>query len=414
MNIYFSGIGGVGIGPLAEVAYQAGYNVSGSDVGSSLMTEELAKEGIKIRIGRQDGSYLNECFSNNHIDLFVYTAALKSDHPELVLAQKLGIKTVKRDELINIIIKGKKLKMIAVAGTHGKTTTTSMLVWAFKGLGIPVSYSIGTTTHFSSSGSYQKDSDYFIYECDEFDRNFLHFHPFISLIPSVDYDHPDVYPTRSDYEAAFSDFANQSGTVITWQEYKNIFSKNHNIEYLDTIDEVKIPGEQNRRNASLAINLISKLFSIDSKKTASILESFPGVDRRFEKIATNLYTDYGHHPTEIKATLQLAREISDHVILVYQPHQNVRQHQLIKEYRDQFKEAEHIYWLPTYLTREDPKLKLLSPEDLIAKINNRIDISVANLDDSLWNNISDYRKKGYLVLIMGAGDLDTWVRDKLS
>lgn len=414
MNIYFSGIGGVGIGPLAEMAYQAGYGVFGSDSNKSLMTEELNKLGIKIYIGKQDGKYLNECFSNNHIDLLVHTAAITFDCPEIIAAKKLGIKIVKRDDLINTILEEKHLKMIAVAGTHGKTTTTSMLVWTFKKLNIPVSYSIGTTIHFGSSGSYQEESEYFIYECDEFDRNFLHFHPFISLIPSVDYDHPDVYPTKSDYDKAFSQFASQCNSVITWSNYKDIFDTNKNVEFLENIESVNIPGEQNRKNANLVAKLINHLFKIDKKIIYKAITSFPGVDRRFEKIADNLYTDYGHHPTEIQATLQLAKELSNHVVLVYQPHQNVRQHQLINEYHDQFRDADHIYWLPTYLTRENPMLKVLSPEELTSNITNKKSISEAKLDDKLWNDINDYREKGYLVILMGAGDLDTWARKKLK
>lgn len=215
MNIYFSGIGGVGIGPLAEIALDAGYSIAGSDRDTTLITKELDKRGVVIS-NDQDGTYLLECHQKNPIDWFVYTSALSDDHPELSQARKLGIKTAKRDELIAHILDDKKLKLIAIAGTHGKTTVTGMMIWAMKQLNIPVSYSIGTTITYGPSGQLDKNSDYFIYECDEFDRNFLHFKPYLSLITSIDYDHPDTYPTIYEYPAVnrASSHAKNQHTVV--------------------------------------------------------------------------------------------------------------------------------------------------------------------------------------------------------
>ena len=141
MNIYFSGIGGVAIGPLAELAHDAGHNVQGSDAHSSLETSELMQRGIVVT-DDQSGDYLEYCHRLHHIDWFIYTAALPADHPELVRARKLGIYTAKRDELLRYIMSEKNLKMIAVAGTHGKTTTTGMMIWVLRQLGVPISYSI--------------------------------------------------------------------------------------------------------------------------------------------------------------------------------------------------------------------------------------------------------------------------------
>ena len=178
MNIYFSGIGGVGVGPLAEVALDAGYTISGSDRAPSPVSRQIADKGVAIDYS-QDGSFLRRQHQANPIDWLVYTAALPSDHPELLAAQELGIKTSKRDELLAYIIADKNLKLIAVSGPHGKTTTTSMLIWLFKQLGVPASHLVGTTLSFDQSGKYQPGSEYFIYECDEFDRNFLHFSFFL-------------------------------------------------------------------------------------------------------------------------------------------------------------------------------------------------------------------------------------------
>ncbi len=127
MNIYFSGLGGVGIGPLVEIALDAGHSVQGSDIASGLVTDELQVRGVVVNIGPQDGAFLQACHDITPIDWFVYTAALPDDHPELVLARQLGIHTAKRDELLAAIIQEKKLKLIAISGTHGKTTTTGMI-----------------------------------------------------------------------------------------------------------------------------------------------------------------------------------------------------------------------------------------------------------------------------------------------
>ena len=416
MNIYFAGIGGVGLGPLAELAHDAGYTVQGSDSHSSLETEELQRRGIAVS-NDQSGNYLEYCHAQHAIDWFVYTAALPEDHPELQKARQLGLYTAKRDELITYILKEKDLKLIAIAGTHGKTTTTAMTVWAMKQLGIPVSYSIGTTVSFGPSGQYDDKSDYFVYECDEFDRNFLHFNPYISLITSIDYDHPDTYPTQREYTDAFSQFLFQSHHSILWHHDTVIDINVPRNAWVLNDDEVKnfqIAGAQNRSNATLVAKLCEylKIGSDDVVETA--LNSFPGTQRRFEKLADNLYTDYGHHPIEIAATLQMARELSDHVVLVYQPHQNTRQHQVRSGYTTCAQLAEEIYWLPTYQTREDMHLPQLSPEQLTERLTNREVVHYASMDDSLWQAIEQHRAAGHLVLCMGAGTIDGWIRDQLA
>lgn len=415
MNIYFSGIGGVGIGPLAEIAHDAGYNVVGSDPVESLITDELSKKGITIS-NNQDGNYLEYYHQNNPVDWFIYTAALPENHPELMMAKRLGIKTGKRDELLAYIIEDKNLKLIAVAGTHGKTTTTGMLIWTMQQLNIPISYSVGTTLSFGPSGKFNPDSEYFIYECDEFDRNFLHFKTYLSLITSIDYDHPDAYPTQNDYLEAFAQFVRGSKNTISWNDqHAELFDNMPNVKILSAEEvnqKITLSGVHNRRNATLTQAGLEHLKI--NQPTNEIINNFPGTDRRFEKIADNLYSDYGHHPVEIAATMQLARELSNHVVLVYQPHQNIRQHEIKDQYTNQFKLAESIYWLPTYLSREDPNLAILTPDELIKNISNKENISIAEFDDNLWNTIQESISQGKLVLCMGAGEIDGWLRKKLN
>lgn len=413
MNIYFSGIGGVGLGPLAEIALDAGHTVSGSDASPSPMTGLLKKRGVLIEHD-QAGNFLEKIHAVTPVDWFVYTAAMRIEHPEVVMAKKLGIKISKRDELLSHIIKERNLKLIGIAGTHGKTTTTAMMVWSMKQLGIPVSYSVGTTLSFGPSGHFDPKSEYFIYECDEFDKNFLHFHPYLSIITSLDYDHPDTFHSEDDYRRAFTQFIRQSDWTIMWHQDATDLGEIEKSWLLTDSDvaNVRLAGVHNRKNASLVMKALEKLSIQGNARDA--LNSFPGSDRRFERLAENLYSDYGHHPKEIAATLQLARELNDDIVLVYQPHQNIRQHELHSQYADCFELASDVYWLPTYLTRENPNLKILSPEELSSRVTNKKAVHIADLDENLWYNIELARKRGALVICMGAGTIDDWVRRQIN
>lgn len=412
MNIYFSGIGGVGIGALAQLAQDAGHAVQGSDMAESLMSQQLRARGVVVGLS-QDGGFLRRAHAEAPIDWLVYTAALPPDHPELAEARKLGIKTSKRDELLQRIIAEKNLKLIAVAGTHGKTTTTGMVVWLAKYFGQPVSYALGTTLSWGPSGRYVPGSEYFVYECDEFDRNFLQFHPYVSLITSLEHDHPDTYPTEADYFAAFRQFAQQSERVFTWRDYEAMLGSDGRVTYLsEPSPYLRLRGEHNRRNASLVLAALES-FGVPARFAADGLNKFPGTARRFERLAPGLYSDYGHTPAEIAATLQMAREVArGNVVLVYQPHQNVRQHEIRDQYTDEvFKDAGEVYWLPTYLSREPEDLEVLTPQALTQQLQNA---HPAEMDDDLWRAIEKARDDGKLVLAMGAGSIDGWVREQLT
>ncbi|MDR1032784.1 MAG: Mur ligase domain-containing protein [Candidatus Nomurabacteria bacterium] len=401
MNIYLSGINGTGIGPLALMAGDAGFKVFGSDLSRGAIYDDIIESGAEFEIGAQDGKFLQRMHSKHHIDWLVYTSALTSDHPELVLAGKLGIKATKRDDLMNYIIKEKGLELIAVAGTHGKTTTTAMLVWAFQRLGLPLSYVVGTTLPFAKSGHYDPNAKYIAYECDEYDRNFIKFHPELALITTVGHDHIDIYPTEASYKQAFEQFEAQSQQVIRSTE-------------LIVDPGLKLPGEHNRENANLvlaALQQLGVLQGLPLQRGAELLNAFPGSNRRFERLADGLYTDYAHHPDEVTATVQMARELSDKVAVIYQPHQNTRQHQVKEGYKGAFLGADKIFWLPTYLTREDPSLPVLTPSDFIATLANKEAAEAAELDDKLLEVIKKLRNSGYLVVMMAAGPADSWLRE---
>lgn len=407
MNIYFSGIGGVGVGPLAMLAQDAGNTVSGSDPEVTPTVKDLLARGVKFSTD-QSGKFIDAINKEQTIDLFVYTAALPADHPEIRYAKEYAITSVKRHELINQLLEYKNLKMIAVSGTHGKTTTTGMLIWTFKELGIPASYSIGTRISFGPSACYQSESEYFIYEADEFDRNMLNFEPYISVIPSIDYDHPDTYSDEKEYRIAFEQFLSKSNMSVGWAED----SLNVTKSLKEVRPEISLPGH-NKRNATLVYEMMTILFDdIDKDKLISALNSFPGTDRRFEKLEENLYTDYAHHPAEIASTLKLARELNNSVIVVYQPHQNIRQHHIVNHggYGDCFKDAQHVYWIPTYLSREDKSLATIEPGELIKTTANEHMFSVAQMDRELKEIINKHRDGDSLVIGMSAGDLDEWLR----
>lgn len=423
MRIFFSGIGGVGIGPLAMLAFDAGHFVVGTDLAESDMTSQLKSRGALIQLGISDDAFIADQQNKAPIDWFVYSSALPKDHPEVLFAKSHGIKSSKRDEFINYLLAEKNLKLVAVSGTHGKTTTTGMLVWLFQQLGEPVSYSIGTTISFGPAAQYKKDSKYFIYECDEFDRNFLHFSPFISAVPSLDYDHTDTYPTQAAYDQAFTEFVSQSESTFLWPPAATQLSLNENdqVSILDAeeklFSKIDLPGEHTRRNAWLAVSVVKRLFPETSlQKLVEYINAFPGTNRRFEKLAENIYTDYAHHPAEIAATIQMAKEVNSDVVIVYQPHQNIRQHEILKEggYKNCFNGVRKVYWLPTYLSREYKELPVLSAEDISSSVGKGITVELAMLDDRLWQVIMEQSQRNILVLAMSAGNLDVWLRKQVA
>lgn len=392
------------MGPLALMAKQAGYTVSGSDLAEGAIYEELVEAGVDVKIGPQDGEFLKSKLEDG-VDWFVYTSALSEDHPELRLAHVAGIKCTKRDDFTEFLVDDLKLKMVAVAGTHGKTTTTAMIIWAALKLGLPVSYVVGTTLGFAPSGAFHEGDKYFIYEADEYDRNFLKYHPWVAVITSVSYDHPDIYPTVEDYKEAFKQFEQQSESVIDGD---------------GETSDIVLAGEVRRKDAALAARAINLMApELEREEIIQVLNEFPGVGRRFERINDGVYTDYAHHPEEIAATINVVQDEAKlrgkrGVVVVYQPHQNTRQHKVKDEYRDAFVGADKIYWLPTYLTREDKSLEVLKPEDFIADLENKEIAEAAELDEKLEKSVRGYLKNGYLVVLMTAGPADSWWREKFG
>lgn len=397
------------MGPLALMAKQAGLEVAGSDLAEGAILPELEAAGIEVEIGAQDGVALRKFAETGGETWLVRTSALPEDAAEMEVARELGLRISKRDELIAYLVEELGLKMVAVAGTHGKTTTTGMIIWGCVQLGIPAAYLVGTTLGFAAAGSFNPGDKYFIYEADEYDRNFLHYHPWLSVITYVSYDHPDIYPTEKDYQNAFSEFEKQSGEVI-----KSVAEE----------PKITLPGRLRREDATMAYLALKRLrddargLQGDSGPSDNAileaLNAFPGVFRRFERVTEGVYSDYAHHPEEVEATIEMAREEAElggftGVVVVYEPHQNTRQHQIHHGYKTAFSEADKVFWLPTYLTREDQSLKILTPGDFVAELTG-VDAEVAEADAELAEKLKKLREQGYLIVLMTAGPADGWLR----
>ena len=430
MHIYFSGIGGTAIGPLALIAKQAGYDVSGSDKQDSQYINYLRQHGIEnIHIG-QSGEAIATVHNQQPIDWFVYTSALPLENPnapELVFCRQQAIKTSKRDELLNHIIGDKNLKLIAVAGTHGKTTTTAMVIWLFKQLGLPVSYSVGAKIGFGDMGEFDPKSEYFVYECDEFDRNFLAFEPFVSIITGVSWDHHEIFPTREDYQAAFREFIDQSQWLEIWQEDQQYLDLNENDHHavMDSsdpdIDTLALAGRYNRLDAWLAAKAVRQLTQKPLEEIIQHINQFPGLQRRMEQLAPNLYSDYAHTPEKIRGAmsvaLEMANEKNQELVVVYEPLTNRRQHYMLDDYGDCFAGAMHVYWTPSYLAREDPAQRIIQPAELISHLANPSIAEPAELDTILKQAIQKHLTDGAMVVGMaggGGGSLDEWLRKNFS
>ncbi|PID32464.1 hypothetical protein CR970_00410 [Candidatus Saccharibacteria bacterium] len=431
MHIFFSGIGGTAIGPLAMIAHQLGHHVSGSDKQQSRYLDYLREHGISnIHVG-QTIENISSLHQKQPIDWYVYSSAVMIENPqapELEFCRRQGIRMSKRDELLNQVLQDANLKLIAIAGTHGKTTTTAMAVWLLKQIGIPISYSLGAKTSFSDMGEYVPGSEYFVYECDEFDHNFLSFSPHISLITGIDWDHPDIYPSQQEYDAAFQQFIGQSRTVVTWQDdlphIKSALQNHADSHVLDPadkhIDKITLPGLVNRLNAWQVIQAARQLHQTDLETLIDHMNRFPGLSRRFEQITPGLYSDYAHTPPKINGALQQAKELAgDRVVVVYEGLHNTRQHFIRDELATLFDEVKQLYVVPSYLAREDPSLALLSPTDLIDRMSQqtRSHAAPAQLDESLRRHIEQHLQSGDSVVCItagGGGSLDEWLRAQFT
>jgi len=422
-HIHFVAIGGAGINPLAKFARLAGFRISGSDLRSNEYIEKLQEEGVAIHITSALSGLKNELA--NDIDWVVYSSAVSLNEENKEFFEFLdqnNIKHSKRDKFLDFIIKENKQKLIAIAGTHGKTTTTTMVAWLMKNLNLKANYILPAEVEFGDSVNFDKDNEYLIYEADEFDKNFLSFNPYITLISGISWDHQEIYPSVEEYNNAFIKFLNNSNNAYMFErdaEYLN--HKADNIVVLSNesehLNNFTLKGKYNREDAFLAAIAVSQEFNVKIDQCIKILNEFKGLHRRMEEITSNLYTDYAHTPEKIKAAINVAKEMVEEskqrLVVVYEPLTNRRQTYIKHKYADVFMGVDQLYWIPSYLARENPLDKILTPKELIEYMENKNIASPLKISE-LRQIIDMHLQKGDFILCMsggGANSLDEWLRE---
>lgn len=394
-KIFFIGIGGIGMSGLARLLKAKGKEVSGSDSASSSTTDELEEEEIGITIGH-NSHHLEE-----DTELVVYSEAIPETNVELVKARELGIPTLTYFEALGEVTEG--YRVIAVAGSHGKTTTTAMLALILQQAGKDPTVIVGSKLkEFGNKNVRIGESDLFVVEACEYRRNFLSLKPDLLGITNIELDHLDYFKDQADYEQAFNTLAGQSQEVL-WPEDTSEYE-----------GELGIPGEHNQKNAGLAAMMARRL-GVKEPDIASALAGYLGAWRRFEFKGTSLYgaliyDDYAHHPSEITATLQGAREKypDERIIAVFQPHQYSRTRALLQDFAEAFEDADEVIIPNIYPARDSEEdRKAISPDILVDEIS-RYHENVRNGSglENTQRYLEDTLEEGDVLIVMGAGDVD--------
>lgn len=448
LHLHFIGIGGISMSGLAEILMQEGFHISGSDSKESELTDHLVKLGAKIVYVQQAGNI------DDGIDAVVYTAAIHPDNPEFAAARAKGIPMLSRAELLGQIMKNYKTP-IAVAGTHGKTTTTSMASYILMTAGFDPTITVGGIIPAIKGNIRVGHSQTFIAEACEYTNSFLSFYPKIAVILNVDADHLDFFKDLDDIASSFHRFAQNvpdDGTVIICRDfakYPEVIKdlKSEVITYSMTDAEadytpsdisydergcgtftclekghpiltvtLNVPGVHNISNALASIALGRKM-GISGEDIREGLQSFYGTERRFElkgKIGgVTIIDDYAHHPTEIRATLTAAKNYPHRELwVIFQPHTYTRTKALFSEFADALSLADHIILADIYAAREKNTIGI-SSDDLRKELEKRGADAVyfpsfGEIEDYVLTHCVD----GDLLITMGAGDIVT-VGDEL-
>lgn len=438
-HIHFIGIGGISMSGLAQIALQNGYRVSGSDRTRSSITDKLEALGAVVFEGHDAKNVAGA-------DLCVHTAAVKSDNPEMQEAVKNNICLIDRAEFLGAVMKNYNVA-VGVSGTHGKTTTTSMLAHALINADLDPTISVGGELDLIDGNIRTGGSNCFVTEACEYTNSFLKFYPTIALITNIDEDHLDFFTggisqIRESFRA-FAELTRDKGNVVALGSDENVqlalkdsnlnittygiekaydyypenivykagypsFDVYKNGELRCHID-LNVPGDHNILN-TLATVAVCDLIGADIEKTARGIESFKGTRRRFERKGeingAIVLDDYAHHPTEIKATLKAAREFPHNKIYcIFQPHTYSRTRTLWNEFVESFDDTDELIMTHIYAARE-PFDGVTRPEKLAEDIIKR-GVKATYIDD--FDEIAEYITKnaseGDIVFTMGAGDV---------
>ncbi|MGB9743248.1 MAG: UDP-N-acetylmuramate--L-alanine ligase [Minisyncoccales bacterium] len=428
MRIHFIGIGGIGVSALAQHYLNQGHQVSGSDLVISEITELLKKKGAKILIGRHKKSNLNK-----NLDLVVYSPAVQANNPELQAAQKLNLKILSYPQALGELTQD--YLTIAVCGTHGKSTVTAMIGLLLTKAKLDPTVIVGTKLkEFGNSNYRAGKSQFLVIEADEHFASFLNYSPDIIVLTSLDPDHLDYYKNFKNYFNAFKQFISRlsfSGILVANKDDQDIVQlqkqivqlpikiKNYSLSQPESKKLrkiLKIPGEHNVAN-SLAVLTIARLLKIPNKITFYTLSQYRGAWRRFEELELKIknlklkiINDYGHHPAEIKATLEAARQkyFDKKIWCVFQPHQYQRTYYLFNDFVKVFQHCpiDQVIITDIYSVagRENPQIKAkVNAQKLVKKIarENVIYLKKNKILSYLQKNFSHFN----ILIIMGAGDI---------
>jgi UDP-N-acetylmuramate--alanine ligase len=451
-HYHFIGIGGSGLSALARVLLERGHQVSGSDLILSPAAEELREMGVRVFIGHDPANV-------SGADVIIRSSAIPDTNVEVLAGSAAGVPVIKRIDFLAELTTGKKV--IAISGTHGKTTTTAMIAWCLSQMGMDPTFVIGGISKNLGTNAHSGSGEYFVIEADEYDGMFLGLNPDVLVVTIIEYDHPDCYPTPesyfdsfikltrlikpggllitdTDYPAAKQLLKNSQGDFrkvtygteksqdyvingITHKPGRGVSFNLHSLSKADNPLDIHdiilpIPGNHNAHNAAATLTVIHQL-NLPVEKAKTALEAFTGTGRRYDiqGIVNDIIVidDYAHHPTEIRATLSAARcQYPERKIwTVWQPHTYSRTRGLINDFKDAFNDCDHLIVTEIYASRE--KKQDYSSKEVVKLMHHKDVRQIAEL-----NNVSEYLlqnlQHGDILLVLSAGDADRISRDVLE
>lgn len=448
-KLHFIGIGGIGMSGISEVLLDLGYKISGSDLNSSAVTENLKKKGAEIYIGHAASNV-------EGATLVVYSSAIDPKNPEFARAQELKIPMIRRAEMLAELM---RLKFgIAVAGSHGKTTTTSLIATIFQEAKKDATHIIGGIVSNLGGNARKGDGEFLIAEADESDGSFLLLNPIMAAITNIDDDHLDFYGTKEKVVEAFVEFVNKlpfygrvalnandkptvaiKGSVkrpMVWYGIEtdtsevDYVAKNVSIDASGTtydlyyqgslLTKIKTPlwGMHNVSN-SLAAIAMSHQAGIELEQIKSGLMKFQGVGRRLERLYEKdkflVIDDYGHHPTEVKATISSLRGVDKRPLcVVFEPHRFSRTQNFWKEFQECFEGCDELFLTPIYAASEQP-IPGITTEALVSEMKkNGKNVTYLSSLDGMKPLLHERKDKNYLFVTLGAGAISKKIRDMVK
>ncbi|MCH9753696.1 MAG: UDP-N-acetylmuramate--L-alanine ligase [Alphaproteobacteria bacterium] len=454
--VHFTGIGGIGMSGICEILHSMGYTIQGSDLSSNLNTKRLKSLKIKIYEGHNIENLKD-------ISLLVKSSAIKDNNPEVLYCKRNNIPVISRTEMLAELMSLKT--SIAVSGTHGKTTTTSLIASIFEQANASPTVINGGIINTKGTNAYVGKGEFLIAEADESDATFIKIPSKIAVITNIDPEHLDFYGSYENLKKAFKTFIsnlpfygfgvlcidcpetkklyeeNKDRTIITYSiksEDADIYA--HNIvhtEYGNKFDVklsnkikfssksikniiIPVPGIHNVQNSLAAIAIALQL-GFSERVISNGFSEFSGVKRRFTKIGTyngvSIIDDYAHHPTEIKATLETARQVvrntKGKIIVIFQPHRYTRLKNLMNEFAASFQDADIVYIADVYNANEDP-IPGIDNKALVGEIkkhNFNDKVQILESKDNIPNILQTKCNNNDLLLFLGAGDITKWAND---